>query len=127
MVHSRLPSVDGSRDIEKNVVPSSDDDPEKGSTPESGSRPQNEQQDEHLSVSDSDDEGVSRRSTGARSIASRVVSRITTRSSIMPPPPPDGGFAAWMVGEYIELDDAYLEPGLMRTVVAGHLVIMCTW
>ncbi|KAK0384444.1 hypothetical protein NLU13_8530 [Sarocladium strictum] len=56
-----------------------------------------------------DEETGSIRSVQTMSIASRIVSRITTRSSIPLTPPPDGGFAAWMV------------------VIAGHLVIMCTW
>ncbi|EGY20287.1 riboflavin transporter MCH5 [Verticillium dahliae VdLs.17] len=43
------------------------------------------------------------------SIASRVLSRMTSRSSVAPGPPPDGGFTAWMC------------------VLSGHLVIMNTW
>lgn len=34
------------------------------------------------------------------SIADRVLSRITSRSSVAPGPPPDGGASAWLVGEW---------------------------
>ncbi|KZL75809.1 major facilitator superfamily transporter [Colletotrichum incanum] len=43
------------------------------------------------------------------SIASRVLSRVTSRSSITPSPPPDGGVTAWMA------------------IFSAHLVIMNTW
>lgn len=47
---------------------------------------------------DDSKDSPSRREPETASIANRVMSRITTRSSMPPPPPPDGGFTAWMVG-----------------------------
>lgn len=46
-------------------------------------------------------------------LASRVLSRITSRTSITPGPAPDGGFRAWMCGKKLP-DSSFKEPSLTR-------------
>lgn len=63
----------------------------------------------------------------ASGIVGRVLSRATSRSSIVQGPPPDGGVTAWMASELLHSK----KPDLMRltstTVFSAHLVIMNTW
>ena len=106
MAHSSAPSSDDIEN-EKNAVPQAVTDG--GRLENRGALPAEDDSDSDSSHHDrrrnddngDDDEGaVGRRSADAASLAGRIVSRITTRSSVAPSPPPDGGFQAWMVGEF---------------------------
>ena|SRR5687767_4561181 len=98
MAHSSAPSSDDTEN-EKNNLPTTMPDESR----ENGALPAEVDSDSDSSHHDrrrsNDEEAGERRSVETMSIASRIVSRITTRSSVAPLPPPDGGFAAWMVGE----------------------------
>lgn len=66
-------------------------------------------------------------SAGAKGVISKVISRISTKSSwIDPGPPPNGGLTAWMQGVYQESNLRH-NSGLTQLVVYAHLVIMNTW
>lgn len=100
MAYSSSPSSYDT-DPEKTALPTSEKDQEQPGALSDPSPPRAVETDQthgEQDDSDSDEESSAGRSRTA-SIASRVLSRITTRSSVAPPPPPDGGFAAWMVGK----------------------------
>lgn len=62
--------------------------------PEEGSRRKEEVLNER-EPDTSDDEEDGGEETASQGIATRVLSRLTSRSSVDPGPPPDGGWLAW--------------------------------
>lgn len=84
---------------EKGCHPTPDDDMViEGFTAE-GSSSSSTEDDAQSRKLDDEERQSRKRDADATSIAGRVMSRITTRSSVAPSPPPDGGFTAWMVGK----------------------------
>lgn len=97
--HLPAPIADG--DVEKNARPAGEEDMAiDGFTAEGASSSSTDEESRSRKDEDSEDGRSSRRDPENASIANRVMSRITTRSSVAPSPPPDGGFTAWMVGEW---------------------------
>lgn len=64
---------------------------------------------------------------GSPSFMDRVLSRVTSRSSLEQGPPPDGGWVAWCQCESNTYNPLLLDCLQASIGIAGHLVIMNTW